>query len=94
MILFCVKCHAYLGVDASQAAELLEDGGIMDSMQNGLNKWVTIGSVVRRARIAGGRVIFGSEVPQPGVTRVTVNADDVLMGGCLWRGQWKTAKRA
>ncbi|HWQ20712.1 MAG TPA: ketopantoate reductase family protein [Methanotrichaceae archaeon] len=85
VILLCVKSMHTLEA-ASQAAGLLEDDGIMVSMQNGLGNWETIASVVGRARTAGGRVIFGSEIPQPGVARVTVNADDVLMGPAFGEG--------
>ena len=52
----------------------------MVSIQNGLNNWETIASHVGEERTVGARVIFGAEIPKPGLARVTVNADDVLFG--------------
>jgi 2-dehydropantoate 2-reductase len=79
VILLCVKSK---DTEASliEAAPLLDDGGIMVSMQNGLNNWETIARVVGENRTVGARVIFGAEIAQPGLARVTVNADDVLLG--------------
>jgi len=79
IILLCVKSK-----DTEEAscldAPLLEKDGIMVSIQNGLDNWETIARNVGEDRIVGARVIFGAEIPMPGVTRVTVNADDVLLG--------------
>ena len=78
-ILLCVKSKdteaAALG-----AAPMLKEGGIMVSIQNGLNNWEAIARQVGEDRTVGARVIFGAEIPQPGHARVTVNADDVLLG--------------
>lgn len=79
IILLCVKSTA-TDAAAREASALLEENGIMVSMQNGLNNWETIASYVGRERTVGGRVIFGSEIIEPGTARVTVNADDVLLG--------------
>ena len=79
MILLCVKARDTLEA-AAQAAPLLTDNGIMLSMQNGLNNWESIAGQVGQHRTAGSRVIFGSEIVEPGHVRVTVNADDVLLG--------------
>ncbi len=65
---------------AVAAAPLLAENGIMVSVQNGLNNWETIAARVGEARTAGARVIFGAEIPRPGTARVTVSADDVLLG--------------
>jgi 2-dehydropantoate 2-reductase len=65
---------------AKEAAPFLQDGGIMVSMQNGLNNWEIIAREVGEGRIVGARVIFGSEIVKPGEASVTVNADDVLLG--------------
>jgi len=57
----------------------LREDGIMVSIQNGLNNWEAIARGVGEG--ARGRpVIFGAEIPTPGQARVTVNADDVLLG--------------
>ncbi|VVB71822.1 Uncharacterised protein [uncultured archaeon] len=65
---------------ASEASALLQDDGIMVSIQNGLNNWETIAKHVGQERTVGSRVIFGADIPLPGLARVTVNADDVLLG--------------
>lgn len=79
VILLCVKSTATKEA-ARDASTLLNEDGIMVSMQNGLNNWETISSYVGAERTVGGRVIFGSEIPEPGTANVTVNADDVLLG--------------
>lgn len=78
-ILLCVK-SMHTDEASSQAAPLLEDDGIMVSIQNGLNNWETIAKHVGGKRTVGGRVIFGAEIPEPGLSRVTVIADKVLLG--------------
>lgn len=79
VILLSVKSTATKDA-AREASTLLDKDGIMVSMQNGLNNWETIAGYVGEGRTVGGRVIFGSEIPTPGTARVTVNADDVLLG--------------
>jgi 2-dehydropantoate 2-reductase len=79
VILLSVKSTATKDA-AREASVLLDKDGIMVSMQNGLNNWETIAGYVGEERTVGGRVIFGSEIPEPGTARVTVNADDVLLG--------------
>ena len=78
-ILLCVKSKD-TKTAASQAAPLLQEDGIMVSIQNGLNNWEAISQSVGEERTVGARVIFGAEIPIPGQARVTVNADDVLLG--------------
>ena len=65
---------------AREAAPLLAEDGIMVSIQNGLGNWETIARFVGENRTVGARVIFGAEIPVPGLAKVTVNADDVLLG--------------
>ncbi len=65
---------------AQEAAPLLAEDGIMVSIQNGLGNWETIARFVGEERTVGARVIFGAEIPRPGLAKVTVNADDVLLG--------------
>ena len=79
VILLCVKSKDTLA-SAAEAAPLLQDDGIMISMQNGLNNWEAVAGQVGDKRTAGARVIFGAEITEPGRARVTVNADDVLLG--------------
>lgn len=79
IILLCVK-STHTEAAAEQAATLLADGGIMVSIQNGLNNWETIADNVGEKRTVGGRIIFGVENPKPGTVKVTVYADKVLLG--------------
>jgi 2-dehydropantoate 2-reductase len=79
IILFCVKSKDTEAA-ALEAAPLLKVGGIMVSIQNGLNNWEAIARQVGEDRTVGGRVIFGAEIIDPGHAKVTVNADDVLLG--------------
>jgi 2-dehydropantoate 2-reductase len=79
IILLCVKSKD-TDDSAAQAAQLLKEDGILVSMQNGLNNWEAIARQVGEDRTVGARVIFGAEILDPGHARVTVNADDVLLG--------------
>jgi 2-dehydropantoate 2-reductase len=79
VILLCVK-SMHTDTAASQAAQLLEENGIMVSIQNGLDNWEKIANHVGEDRTVGARVIFGAEIPKPGITKVTVIADKVLLG--------------
>ena len=65
---------------AREAAPFLAEDGIMVSIQNGLGNWETIARFVGENGTVGARVIFGAEIPVPGLAKVTVNADDVLLG--------------
>ena len=78
-ILLCVKSKDTEAA-AREAAPLLQEDGIMVSIQNGLNNWEAIACSVGEERTVGARVIFGAEIQAPGQARVTVNADDVLLG--------------
>lgn len=79
VILLCVK-SMHTDESARQASPLLEEDGIMVSIQNGLNNWETIARHVGPERTVGARVIFGAEIPEPGVALVSVYADPVLLG--------------
>ena len=79
VILLCVKSKDTIA-SVAEAAPLLEEGGIMISMQNGLDNWEAVAEGVGQERTVGARVIFGAEIEEPGRVRVTVNADDVLLG--------------
>ena len=79
VILLCVK-SMHTDEAAGQAEPLLEENGIMVSIQNGLNNWETIANHIGENSTVGARVIFGAEIPEPGVSKVTVIADKVLLG--------------
>ncbi|HBT20810.1 MAG TPA: 2-dehydropantoate 2-reductase [Peptococcaceae bacterium] len=65
---------------ASLSAELMDDQGIAVSLQNGLGNREILEKEIGRERCALGRVIFGAEITSPGRVRVTVCADDVVLG--------------
>lgn len=50
------------------------------SLQNGIGNIETVAKVVGEAQTLGGRVIFGAEMTSPAHVRVTVSADDVVIG--------------
>ncbi|KPL08669.1 hypothetical protein AMJ85_08245, partial [candidate division BRC1 bacterium SM23_51] len=50
------------------------------SLQNGLGNIETIARFVGAGRTIGGRVIFGVELVEPGHCRVTVYAEEVMLG--------------
>ncbi len=79
VILLCVKSF-----DTQEACRqirgLLAPGGIIVSMQNGLGNLEIITQEFGAARTIGARVIFGAQVMQPGLVRVTVYAEPVLVG--------------
>lgn len=50
------------------------------SLQNGLFNAEKIAGFVNKNRIISARVIFGAEVTEPGRVRVTVYAEDVMLG--------------
>ncbi|HWP66417.1 MAG TPA: ketopantoate reductase family protein [Candidatus Limnocylindria bacterium] len=78
-ILLTVKSWDTRGMLEAVAAWLTPDGHVI-CLQNGLGNLETAADVVGRARVLGGRVIFGAEVEAPGRVRVTVIADPVLVG--------------
>lgn len=65
---------------AREVTQLLESDGIVVSLQNGLNNWETIAQHAGGRRTVGARVIFGSEILEPGTAKVSVYADPVLLG--------------
>ncbi len=50
------------------------------SLQNGLGNWEIISRFYPNDKIIGGRVIYGAEIIRPGTVKVTVIADDILLG--------------
>ncbi len=68
------------GDAAKQVLPLLSEDSLVISLQNGLGNVETISAVVGPHRAVGGRLIFGIEIPEPGVARITVYADKVMLG--------------
>ena len=50
------------------------------SLQNGLGNLEIIAGLLGREKTIGGRVIFGAELLEPGVVKITVYADKVVLG--------------
>ncbi len=78
-VLVCVKAY-----QTAEAATPLPDllgspASLVCAFQNGLGNYEALTQAVAPARVALGRVIFGADL-EPGAVRVTVCADDVLVG--------------
>lgn len=79
VILLSVKSYNTAAV-IRQALPFMRDDTLVFSIQNGLGNWEAIAEAVGWNRTVGARVIFGAEIEEPGVARVTVYADKVLLG--------------
>jgi 2-dehydropantoate 2-reductase len=79
VILLCVKSF-----DTSEACrrvkDLLAPQGLIISVQNGLGNLEIIAWEFGPERTVGARVIFGAHLIRPGLARVTVYAEPVLVG--------------
>lgn len=79
--LILVTVKSYDTATAAEAIRRLVGGGtLVVSLQNGLGNAEVLAAGVGRDRCAAGRVIFGAEITEPGRVRVTVCADDVVIG--------------
>jgi 2-dehydropantoate 2-reductase len=56
------------------------EAGVAISLQNGLGNYERVQAVCGRDRVLAGRVIFGAEIVEPALVRVTVEAEPVLLG--------------
>ena len=65
---------------ARAVAPYLADDGVVISLQNGLGNVEEAAQAVGPHRVAGGRVIFGAMLTDPGRVRVTVYAEPVMVG--------------
>ena len=77
-VFVCVKAHQTAEVSEGVAA-LLGPKTLVCAFQNGLGNYETLTQRISPARVALGRIIFGAEI-EPGLVRVTVCADEVLIG--------------
>lgn len=82
LILVTVKAY-----DTSVAARVIGPfvgpDALVVSLQNGLGNAEVLAEGVGKEKCAAGRVIFGAEIVAPGRVRVTVCADDVVIGPAL-----------
>jgi 2-dehydropantoate 2-reductase len=79
VILLCVKSFDTREASLRVRRRLAPDGLII-SVQNGLGNLEIITREFGARRTVGARVIFGARVTRPGLVRVTVSADKVLLG--------------
>ena len=79
-IFLAVKSYDTAAAMEQLAAAQLAGAPPVVSLQNGLGNVETIARFVGADRTIGGRVIFGVEVPEPGHCRVTVYAEEVMLG--------------
>jgi 2-dehydropantoate 2-reductase len=79
VILLCVKSF-HTQEACRRVRELLAPQGIIVSVQNGLGNLEIIAQEFGAERTIGARVIFGAQVMHPGLVRVTVYAEPVLVG--------------
>jgi 2-dehydropantoate 2-reductase len=77
-IFVCVKAYQTAQISRMLPA-LLGPATLVCAFQNGLGNYDTLIRAVSAERVALGRVIFGAEI-EPGGVRVTVCADEVLIG--------------
>jgi 2-dehydropantoate 2-reductase len=82
LILVTVKSY-----DTPEAARtikpLVRKGTLVLSLQNGYGNVETLEEIIGEEEVLGGRVIFGVELVEPGSVRVTVYAEEVLIGSRL-----------
>jgi 2-dehydropantoate 2-reductase len=79
VILLCVK--AFHTQEACRRVKgLLAPQGLIVSVQNGLGNLEIIAAEFGPEHTIGARVIFGAQVMRPGLVRVTVYAEPVLLG--------------
>jgi 2-dehydropantoate 2-reductase len=78
-VLLCVKSFDTEAA-ARELVPLLQSDSLVYSLQNGVGNVEIIAERVGEDRTVGGRVIFGAKVEEPGLVRVTVYAEEVMLG--------------
>ena len=79
LILLTVKSYNTVSALAD-IVNMTNNNTLILSLQNGLGNLEAIANAAGAEQTLGGRVIFGAETPLPGVSRITVSADDVVIG--------------
>lgn len=79
LILVTVKSYA-TGTATRAIAELVSPGTLVVLLQNGYGNYESAAEYIPRERLVLARVIFGAETIAPGESRVTVIADEVVLG--------------
>lgn len=63
-----------------ELASFVKENTLVVSLQNGLGNWETISAKLGAEKVIGARVIFGAAIPESGVAKVTVYAEEVMLG--------------
>lgn len=79
LVLMTVKSYA-TGDAARAIAGLASPGTLVVLLQNGYGNYESAAAFIPRDRLVLARVIFGAETIAPGESRVTVIADEVVLG--------------
>jgi 2-dehydropantoate 2-reductase len=64
----------------AELTPLVKENTLVVSLQNGLGNWEMIAAKLGADKVIGARVIFGAAIPEPGVAKVTVYAEEVMLG--------------
>ncbi len=79
VVLLCVKSF-HTREACRRVKDRLAPQGVVVSVQNGLGNLEIIAGEFGPERTVGARVIFGAQIMRPGLARVTVYAEPVLVG--------------
>lgn len=79
LILLTVKSYDTIP-SMAEIRNIVKNETYVLSLQNGIGNIEAIAKVVGEEQTIGGRVITGAEMTQPGSVKVTVSADDVVIG--------------
>ena len=79
LILLTVKSYDTVAALAD-IVNIINNKTIVLSLQNGLGNIEAVSKALGQEQTLGGRVIFGAETAVPGAVKVTVSADDVVIG--------------
>ncbi len=79
LVLVTVKSYA-TGSAAGTIAGLASPGTLVVLLQNGYGNYESAAAFIPQDRLVLARVIFGAETTAPGESKVTVIADDVVLG--------------
>ncbi|MBU2599509.1 ketopantoate reductase family protein [bacterium] len=79
LVLICVKSYDTEKI-VKEYLPVIKESSYIISLQNGLGNLEIISSLVEKEKIIAARVIFGAKVESPGHVKVTVYADQVMLG--------------
>ena len=79
LVLFCVKTYDTLEA-AKAILPILEPRSTVLTLQNGVNNYETISSIVGKERVLLGGALVASEVKEPGVIKVSTKVRKVVIG--------------